>query len=157
MTAAIIQLVIILSILILQPLAHAQDMFVHSPAIAGLPAVTPVTLKLTINDDDFSAIAWRGMILEYPRLTEEAVAKGTRRQIDRAMLNAFGTKPSRDENEIVRNAWKEAFGFDVWYPYYQAKNVERWVKKKASVKIFSMKGEPIIEKGRLMYSFTSRY
>ncbi|MDD4940524.1 MAG: hypothetical protein PHS64_02920 [Candidatus Omnitrophica bacterium] len=157
MTAAIIQLVIILSILILQPFAHAQDMFVHVPVMGSLPPVAPVTLKIAVTDNEFSAIAWRGMVMHYPRPSNSEGTKVVTRNIDRAALNSFCTKPVRDENEVVREAWKEAFGFDVWYPYYRAKEVERWVKKKASVRVFRMKGEPIIEKGRLMYAFTSKF
>ena len=157
MTAAIIQLVIILSILILQPFAHAQDMFVHAPVMGSIPPIAPFTLKIAVTDDDFSAIAWRGMVMEYPRLADTAGIQPASTHIDRAAFNSFCTKPVRDENEVVREAWKEAFGFDVWYPYYRAKEVERWVKKKASVRVFRMKGEPIIEKGRLMYAFTSKF
>lgn len=156
MTAAIIQLMIILGILILQPLAHAQDMLVHAPAMGSIPPA-PITFKITVNDEDFSAIAWRGMTVQYPRSADPVEINTAASPIDRALFNAFCTKPVRDENEIVRQAWKEAFGFDVWYPYYRAKDVERWVKKKASVRVFRMKGEPIIEKGRLMYAFTSKF
>ncbi|MFA5100006.1 MAG: hypothetical protein WC547_03885, partial [Candidatus Omnitrophota bacterium] len=117
----------------------------------------PITLKINVNNEDFSAIAWRGLTVQYPRVTASMDSKLFPKHIDRAVFNSLCTFPVRDEQQMVREAWKNAFGFDVWYPYYRAKDVERWVKKKASVKIFRMKGEPIIERGRFMYAFKTKF
>jgi len=120
MALAIIHVILIFCMLAMQPLAHAQDMLSMPAAAAAITAVTPVTLKFTGNEE-FSFITWRGITGDYHGLINEDTQGCNNGLIDRAMFNRFCALTVRDNNEIVRNAWKEAFGFDVWYPYYQAK------------------------------------
>jgi hypothetical protein len=51
----------------------------------------------------------------------------------------------------IREKWKETFGVDVWYPYYQVKKVERWVKKRFSFRIRKIKCKPRIKRGLANY------
>lgn len=73
------------------------------------------------------------------------------RSVDRKVFNTLYNKPKVDEKKLIRLAWKKAFGVDVWYPYYKAKEIEDWVTDKVSVKVFGFKGKPTIEKGKLFY------
>ncbi|MEW6101485.1 MAG: hypothetical protein AB1481_04240 [Candidatus Omnitrophota bacterium] len=77
--------------------------------------------------------------------------------VNRKVFRELYNKAKPDEKELIRQAWKKAFGMDVWYPYYKAKDVERWVKKRLSVKIFKLKGEPEFEKNRILYTFKVKY
>jgi hypothetical protein len=147
--------------------ARAQDISIQSSAMGNMSLlrisdikadfISPITIKTSMNDEDFSEIVWRGLTMHYQKITEAAVTKVTALRIDRRVFNSLCQPPVFDEQKVVRQAWKDAFGFDVWYPYYKAKEVEGWVKKKATIKVFKLKGEPIIEKGRIMYSFKTRF
>jgi hypothetical protein len=66
-------------------------------------------------------------------------------------------KPRVDEKAVLRQEWAEAFGFDVWSPYYKYKEIEKLVKKKLSVQIFKLKGEPRLEKGKIFYVFATAF
>jgi hypothetical protein len=72
-------------------------------------------------------------------------------------VKALGNSQAIDEYKIIRQAWEEAFGVDVWYPYFRAKKLEDSVKKKLRVKIFKLKGEPQIEKNRVSYAFKTPF
>lgn len=61
------------------------------------------------------------------------------------------------QEKDVREEWREALGIDIWYPYYKAKDVEDWVKKRLRVKIFKLKGEPLVDKGRFFYTFKTTF
>lgn len=60
-----------------------------------------------------------------------------------------------DEERLVRAAWEEVFGFDVWYPYYKEKELEVWVRKKFRLKIFHLKGEVQFNSKGFTYTFKS--
>jgi hypothetical protein len=77
--------------------------------------------------------------------------------VDREVFNKLYNKPKIDEEKMLREQWKKAFGIDVWYPYYKAKSVERWVKKKLSIKIFKLKGEPQFARNQILYTFKVKF
>jgi hypothetical protein len=145
----------------------AQDMFIQAPVMANLSAlgineiktnvISSAPIQARINSNDFNEISWRGCTMEYPKAAGLLSNDPIVMLIDRAQFNSFCNKHACDEQQMLRQAWKDAFGIDIWYPYYQAKKVEGWVKKKCSVRIFNLKGEPLIEKGRVMYSFKTAF
>jgi hypothetical protein len=169
MKSAIINSIVTVSFFIghMSHVLAAQDMFIPAPVMANLSAmgvneiktdvISPANIRVEIDSDDFTEITWRGCTMEYPKFTGTESEPGAMINIDRARFNFFCSKPSCDEQQIVRQAWKDAFGIDIWYPYYQAKKVESWVKNKCSVRIFKLKGEPLIEKGRVMYTFKTAF
>jgi len=77
--------------------------------------------------------------------------------VDREVFNKLYNKPKVGEEKILREEWKKVFGIDVWYPYYKAKDVERWVKKRLSVKVFKLKGEPKFERNQALYTFKAKF
>jgi hypothetical protein len=77
--------------------------------------------------------------------------------VDPEVFNKLYNKPKVDEKKMIREEWKKVFGIDVWYPYYKAKDVERWVKKRLSVKVFKFKGEPQFEKNQILYTFKANF
>lgn len=145
----------------------AQDMFIQAPVMANLSAlgmnevkadiISPATIQAAMSGNDFTEISWRGSTMEYPKAAWPVSNDPIVMLIDRAQFNSFCNKHACDEQQMLRQAWKDALGIDIWYPYYQAKKVEGWVKKKCSVRIFKLKGEPLIEKGRVMYSFKTAF
>lgn len=77
--------------------------------------------------------------------------------VDREVFNKLYNKPKIDEEKMLREQWKKAFGIDVWYPYYKAKNVEKWIKKRLSIKIFKLKGEPQFARNQILYTFKAEF
>jgi hypothetical protein len=167
MKSGIIFLFILICIVYFQTSARAQDISIQSSAMGNLSLLrisdikadlmSPITIRTGMNDEDFSEIVWRGLTMHYMKQTESAITQDMAIRIDRHVFNSFCQLPVYDEQKIMRQAWTDAFGFDVWYPYYRAKEVEGWVKRKASIKVFKLKGEPIIERGRIMYAFKTRF
>lgn len=104
-----------------------------------------------------------GIFTRFVRLTETDLTSNIEREIiisqkntvNRKVFNAFYNKSKSDEKELLRQAWKEAFGIDVWYPYYKAKKIERWVKKRLSIRIFKFKGEPEFQRDQVLYTLKS--
>lgn len=83
----------------------------------------------------------------------ETVSAVDHRETFRRLYN----RPAVNETKQVRQMWAEAFGVDVWYPYFKAKEVEGWVKKKLSVRVFSLKGQLHYERNRVLYSFAGSW
>ncbi|MFH1655032.1 MAG: hypothetical protein ABH954_00265 [Candidatus Omnitrophota bacterium] len=55
---------------------------------------------------------------------------------------AFAAAQNIDaDRKRIREEWKEFLGLDVFYPYFKAKEVEDYVQKKSSVKLFNMRGK----------------
>lgn len=77
--------------------------------------------------------------------------------VNHEIFSAFYNKPKVDEKKMLRQAWEDAFGVDVWYPYYKAKEIETHIKKKLSVRIFKFKGEPKFEKNKVVYMFKTTF
>lgn len=77
--------------------------------------------------------------------------------INHEIFNALYNKPMVDEKKRLREEWKKAFGIDVWYPYYEFKKVEKWVKKRFSVKIFRLKGEPEFARNQILYTLKTKF
>lgn len=73
------------------------------------------------------------------------------------VFNALYNKHKIDEKEAIRSEWKKAFGVDVWYPYYKAKEVEDWVRERFSVKVFGIKGKPKFEDNQIRYVFKTTF
>jgi len=95
--------------------------------------------------------------LELFKTRQIRIEKSSNNSVNRSVFKALYNKPKIDEKELIREQWKKAFGIDVWYPYYKVKEVEKWVKKKLSVKIFRLKGEPKFARDQIMYTFKSRF
>jgi hypothetical protein len=101
-----------------------------------------------------------GIFGRFVRLTESGLTSSMQQEIiipkknivDRKVFNALYNKPKSDEKELLRQAWKDVFGIDVWYPYYKAKKIERWVKKRLSIRIFKFKGEPEFQRDQVLYT-----
>lgn len=77
--------------------------------------------------------------------------------VKRGIFSMFYNKPKVDESKMLRKAWEDTFGIDVWYPYYKAKEIETRIKKKLSVRFFKFKGEPKFEKNKVLYRFKTTF
>jgi hypothetical protein len=167
MTTVIINLLILASFLSMQTVVLAQDMLFQAPLMGNMGSLgmteiktdilAPLTMKVNNTYDDYFMITWRGTAMHYNRVVEKTDSNTLALHVDRAVFNVFCKSQVVDEEQMIRQAWTDALGVDVWHPYYQVKKVQGWIKKKASVRIFKLKGEPIIEKGRLMYCFKTTF
>lgn len=71
---------------------------------------------------------------------------------------AYATSLNNKENKkILRKRWKEIIGIDVFYPYFEAKKIEKAVRNKATVRIFKIKGRPEFKKDHIKYIFKIKF
>jgi len=66
-------------------------------------------------------------------------------------------KQGKSEQEILREKWKEFLGIDIFMPYFKAKEIEKKISEKASIKIYKMKGKPEFEKTGAKYVFKAKF
>jgi hypothetical protein len=78
-------------------------------------------------------------------------------------LNWINTKAyaaTIDESEErirLRKAWKRLLGADIFFPYFKAKEVEEWVREKAKIKFFNIKGKPEFNRNQIQYIFKIKF
>jgi hypothetical protein len=63
----------------------------------------------------------------------------------------------KDEKKILREKWRKLLRVDIFYPYFRAKQVEEWVRDKASVDFFDLKGRPKFENNQIKYIFKAKF
>lgn len=137
-----------------------QNLLLKKDNTFALPYVWPESMPLEILRMQIGPYENYGILGRHRRLFESGlavilqleIAAPRNNTVNRKVFNALYNKPKVNEKELLRQAWKEAFGIDVWYPYYKAKKVERWVKRRLSIKIFKFKGEPEFQKGQVLYT-----
>ena len=62
-----------------------------------------------------------------------------------------------EEKKILREKWKRLLGVDVFYPYFKAKEVEKWVRDRTRVKLFSFRGRAKFERNKIIYTFKLKF
>ncbi|MFA6218077.1 MAG: flagellar biosynthetic protein FliQ [Candidatus Omnitrophota bacterium] len=75
--------------------------------------------------------------------------------IDRKLNAAAFLK--NHEKDLLRQAWREWLGIDIYYTYFKAKEAEEWVSDKAKVTIFKIHGRPKIENNKFNYTFSIKF
>lgn len=98
--------------------------------------------------------------LRHERYDSDTPAKNKFSIIRLFKSKAFAeTKNIDDERKKIREEWKEFLGLDVFYPYFKAQEIEEYVQKKASVKLFNLKGKPEFNKDSksVKYIFKSKF
>jgi hypothetical protein len=60
---------------------------------------------------------------------------------------------SRTEKEQLREQWEEFLGIDVFYPYFKARQVEKYVQEKTRVDFFNFKGKAEFETGSSSFRY----
>jgi len=71
--------------------------------------------------------------------------------------NAYGETVKKDRKKSLRKEWKKMLGIDIFYPYFKAKEVEGWIKEKASIHFLKIKGEPSFKKNKVRYIFEIKF
>ena len=67
------------------------------------------------------------------------------------------TISEEEERKILRKKWEDLLGLDIYYPYFKAKEVEKKVSEKFSVKVFKLKGKPEYKNGQITYTFKTKF
>jgi len=62
-----------------------------------------------------------------------------------------------EEREMVRTMWKQALGVDIFYPYFQVKKAEDFIKEKTRVNLFSYKGSAKFDDDTVQYIFKKKF
>ncbi len=123
----------------------------HSVFVAKKPAVSLGIERM------FSPDIWDTYLyFKEAEEKESASLKPADESVNTA-LNSLYIKVYVDEKTLIRDLWRQALGIDVWYPYFKAKDVERWVKKRMSFKVFKTKCSPKFEKNSFIYTCKSRF
>jgi len=68
-----------------------------------------------------------------------------------------GTLREEEEKEYLRKEWEEMLGMDIFLPYFKAEEIESWVKEKAKLNFFKMKGEPKFRRNQIQYKFNFKF
>lgn len=105
----------------------------------------------------YVSLLYQAPVPVYSKPERVEVKEPAKEPTSREVFKLFYNMPSLDEKAILRREWEEAFGFDVWSPYYKYKEIEKVVKKKFSVQVFKLKGEPRVEKGKIFYVFAGTF
>ena len=63
----------------------------------------------------------------------------------------------KDDKAELREKWRELIGFDIFYLYFKAKEIEDWIKERVSFKLFGMKGRPQFNKNKILYVFKGTF
>ena len=66
-------------------------------------------------------------------------------------------KQGKNEKEILREKWNDLLGIDIFMPYFKAKEIEKKISEKTSLKIYKMKGKPVFENSELKYVFKTKF
>ena len=66
-------------------------------------------------------------------------------------------KQGKSEKEILREKWSDLLGIDIFMPYFKAKEFEKKISEKTSVKIYKMKGKPVFENSEVKYVFKAKF
>jgi hypothetical protein len=98
-------------------------------------------------------------------LRHERYSSDTPQKQKFSLLNIFKSKAyaapqnNDEDRKKIREEWKEFLGLDVFYPYFKAKEVEEFVAKKSSVKLFNMQGKAEFNKDSkgVKYIFKSKF
>ena len=148
-------LILAVTVLLLIPMCvQAQEGFQYFFELRYAYPFQPNIFQAVTIQPSFRLLEPDESLFAYMALAKSlAKPEGNNRELFRRMYN----RPPIDENRQVRHMWQEAFGVDLWYPYFKAKEVETWVKKKVSVRVFSLKGELHYEKNRVLYSFNKKF
>ncbi len=91
--------------------------------------------------------------------SEESSQSSTEIKEKKSFLNWINSKAyaenidKKAERKRLRKDWEKMLGVDIFLPYFKAKKVENWVKDKAKIKLFNMKGKPSLSKDRIQYDF----
>ena len=137
MFSATKKLLILLSVLILTiPLSAQNEVNRDKEAKSSVKAECPPESHLT--EPSVPALPKKGANAFSVFLNKKAYAAN----IDK-----------KEERRILREKWKELLGMDIFYPYFKAKEVEDWVRDRASIKIFNIKGRPKFENNQIKYTF----
>jgi len=63
----------------------------------------------------------------------------------------------KEDKALIRREWEEFLGFDVFMPYFKAKEAEEWVSEKASVHVYKIKGKPKFDNNKINYIFKTAF
>ncbi len=108
---------------------------------------------LLIKNNDLVYKYWHGLKSSLAKPMQPVTKIPNNATVNRNVFYALYNKPRVDEKKKLRESWKRAFGFDVWYPYYKTKDIEEWVKERLSIKVSRLKGKPRFENNQILYVF----
>jgi hypothetical protein len=63
----------------------------------------------------------------------------------------------KEDKSRSRKEWEEFLGFDVFMPYFKAKEAEEWISEKASVHVYKIKGKPKFDENQIHYIFKTAF
>ncbi len=68
-------------------------------------------------------------------------------------LENYSKANQEREREELRQEWKNLLGVDIFYPYYQAREIESWISDRVKVEVFHLSGRPEFENNQATYTF----
>lgn len=62
-----------------------------------------------------------------------------------------------EERKMLRQEWKKLLNIDIFSPYFKAKEIEKKIKQKGSIKIFKLRGRPQFNEDSFKYTFEVKF
>ena len=135
------------------------------PALAfAQTVVNPIGVNFKLNQQNNNfPVTQQQVIKEEPVVSLPVEKKNTaflafmNSEIHAVILYDDEEDKGKGESEILRKKWKEFLGIDIFMPYFKAKEIEKKIREKTSVKIYKMKGKPEFEKTGVKYVFKTKF
>ena len=143
MVRAIKQIILFISIISLSFPLYTQEGIKDTSKVPSAPLKPPSVVE--VQKEEVTVLT-----------SEEATSTSS-------FLNWINTKAyaastnQEDEKTILRKGWEQMLGVDIFYPYFKGKEVEAWLKEKASIKLFDIKGKPEFDDDQIKYIFKVKF
>lgn len=131
--------------------------------VCVLSLTIPLYAQNEVNHNQESESLQKSELPQDEHLTEVSPPVPPKKKTTNAFFDFINKKAyaakidEKEEKKILREKWKKLLGVDIFYPYFKAKEVEDWVSKKASIRIFNMRGRPKLEKNKMTYTFKVKF
>ena len=101
-------------------------------------------------------------LISYPRINRSHISEEAQRarQVFLTTINSKAYAQIIDKGEerkALRKRWKKMLGVDIFYPYFEAKKVEKWVKERTKVRVFKLKGSAEFDDNQVKYVFDVKF
>ncbi len=88
-------------------------------------------------------------------LSEEKITKSF---LDFINKEAYAAEISREEErKILREKWRQFLGVDIFYPYFEKKEIEERIEEKTAIEFLKIKGRAKFQDHQIKYIFKMKF
>lgn len=126
--------------------------------------IIPIYAKAENESPDSTTTPLKDNISTTQYISDNFLPESAKREEDNRLFlnwinsNAYAATIDKDEEKrILREKWRKMLGLDIFYPYFKAKQVEHWIKQKASIKVHKIHGKPQFNDNQIKYIFKIKF